>query len=118
MKSFYRLFLLSAALCLLLQGCVYRIDVQQGNEITAEMLNRLEVGMSKEEVIEVLGLPLVNDPFHLDRWDYYFYLKKGKGGEVEQRSATLRFSEGVLSGMDSTLVDEAETETETESESE
>ena len=62
----------------LIQGCiVYKIDVQQGNEISAEMLSQLEIGMTKREVTRVLGYPLVNDPFHNNRWDYYFYFKEG-----------------------------------------
>ncbi len=101
----YRLLL--AVLCLsLLQGCiVYKIDIQQGNEITGEMLSALEIGMSKREVGKVLGYPLINDPFHVDRWDYYFYLKKGATGEVEQASATLRFSDDALSDIKSSLLD-------------
>ncbi len=96
---------------LLLQGCfVYKIDIQQGNEITAKMLSRLELGMSKQEVNKILGFPLVTDPFHVDRWDYYFYLKKGKTGEVEQQFATLRFSEDALRKIESSLVEEDATD--------
>lgn len=91
-------------LTLLLSACaVYKIDVQQGNEITVEMLNKLEIGMSKREVSKVLGNPLVNDPFHVDRWDYYFYLKEGTSGDVQQASATLHFTEDALSKVVSTL---------------
>lgn len=91
---------------LLLPGCiVYKIDIQQGNEITEEMLAHLEIGMSKAEVGKVLGYPLINDPFHADRWDYYFYLKKGSTGEVEQQSATLRFTGDALSGIENSQLD-------------
>ena len=91
----------------LLQGCiVYRIDVQQGNEITREMLDQLEIGMTKRDVTRVLGYPLVNDPFHTDRWDYYFYLKTGKTGEEQQQSATLLFEGDRLSAINSSLLDE------------
>ena len=91
---------------LLLPGCiVYKIDIQQGNEITEAMLARVEIGMSKAEVGKVLGYPLINDPFHADRWDYYFYLKKGSTGEVKQQSATLRFTGDALSGIENALPD-------------
>ena len=91
---------------LLLPGCiVYKIDIQQGNEITEAMLARVEIGMSKAEVGKVLGYPLINDPFHADRWDYYFYLKKGSTGEVKQQSATLRFTDDALSGIANSLPD-------------
>ena len=103
MKSHF----LAALLCmLLLPGCaVYRVDVQQGNEITAKMLTELKRGMSKREVSKVLGLPLINDPFHIDRWDYYFSFKKGRSGEVEQQFATLWFIDDALSDIESSLID-------------
>lgn len=90
----------------LLPGCiVYKIDIQQGNEITEEMLAGLEIGMSPEEVVKVFGYPLINDPFHVDRWDYYFYLKEGKTGKVEQHSVTLRFTDDALSDIESRLLE-------------
>jgi len=99
-------FLLAAALALSLPACaVYKIDIQQGNEITAEMLGQLSIGMSKREVGKRLGFPLVTDPFHADRWDYYFYLKKGATGEVQQHSATLHFDGEALRRIDSALLD-------------
>ena len=103
MKSHF----LAALLCmLLLPGCaVYRVDVQQGNEITAKMLTELKRGMSKREVSKVLGLPLINDPFHIDRWDYYFSFKKGRTGEAEQQFATLWFTDDALSDIESSLID-------------
>lgn len=96
---------LSLLFSLLLSSCiVYKIDVQQGNEITAAMLAKLEIGMSRREVSEILGFPLLNDPFHADRWDYYFYLKKGATGQVQQQSATLRFADDALTDIQSSLL--------------
>lgn len=95
------------ALLFLPAGCaVYKIDIQQGNEITADMLSQLEIGMSKREVGKLIGFPLVTDPFHADRWDYYFYLKRGATGEVRQHSATLHFSDDALSRIESALLEE------------
>ena len=90
-------FLIILTLMFSLSGCiVYKQDVQQGNEITPEMISQLELGMSKREVTRVLGYPLVTDPFHVDRWDYYYFLKQGKTGEVEQSSISLTFEDDQL----------------------
>ena len=61
--------------CSLLAGCgyvVYKIDVQQGNYLTQDAVDKLKNGMSKAEVRQVLGTPLLVDTFHNNRWDYYF----------------------------------------------
>lgn len=103
MRYIKQLLLISA---LLVQGCaIYKIDIQQGNEITARILSNLEIGMTKKEVREVLGNPLVNDPFHTNRWDYYFYLKKGATGEVQHQSAILLFEGDELIKIKSSLLD-------------
>jgi outer membrane protein assembly factor BamE len=98
-----RALIAAVAVCALSACYVYKIDIQQGNEITAQMLDKLQIGMRKTEVSELIGYPLVNDPFHEDRWDYYYYLKKGESGEVLQHSATLWFKEGALVKIDSAL---------------
>ncbi|MGI9317884.1 MAG: outer membrane protein assembly factor BamE [bacterium] len=92
-------------LCLTaLSACVYRVDVQQGNEITSEMVAEVEPGMTKREVVKILGYPLINDPFNKDRWDYYFSLKPGKSRKVTQRSsATLIFEGDSLKSIDAKL---------------
>jgi outer membrane protein assembly factor BamE len=67
-----------AALCGLvgLAACagfgVHRIDIQQGNLVTAEQVAKVKPGMSRIEVTNVLGTPLIADVFHGDRWDYYY----------------------------------------------
>lgn len=63
-------YLVALALCL--AGCVYKIDVQQGNLVTQESVAKLKKGMTKSEVRQLLGTPLLADPFHGNRWDYYF----------------------------------------------
>ncbi len=89
--------LIFSTLITMLSGCiVYKQDVQQGNEITSEMISQLEVGMSKREVTRVLGFPLITDPFHVDRWDYYYFLKQGKSGEIQQNSLSLVFENDQL----------------------
>lgn len=73
----------------------YRQDIQQGNIVTQEEVDRLKVGMSKDQVRFVLGTPLLNDPFHTDRWDYLFMLDRA-GGEVTRSRYTVIFEQGAL----------------------
>lgn len=66
---------------------VYRIDVQQGNIVDREMLDRIEIGMERRKVRFILGTPLLVDSFNQDRWDYVYSLRRGSGEEVGQRVA-------------------------------
>jgi outer membrane protein assembly factor BamE len=55
----------------------YRIDIQQGNFITQDMLDKLSVGQTRDQVRFIMGTPLVADMFHANRWDYVFRASKG-----------------------------------------
>ena len=57
---------------------LYVQDIQQGNVVSQEMVNRLRPGMSKNQVTFVMGTPMLIDVFHLERWDYYHSIKPGK----------------------------------------
>jgi outer membrane protein assembly factor BamE len=63
---------------LMLSGCagfgVHRIDIQQGNLVTQEQLAKVKTGMSRLDVRNALGTPLLQDVFNGNRWDYYFSL--------------------------------------------
>lgn len=63
----------------------YKIDIQQGNFVSSEMLAQLKEGMTREQVRFVLGTPLLTDMFHADRWDYDFRLTKGSGEIIASR---------------------------------
>lgn len=69
----------------------YRIDVQQGNVLTQEMVSQLRPGLSRDQVRFILGTPMLVDVFHADRWDYVYRLQKGKTGEVETRKLSTFF---------------------------
>lgn len=69
----------------------YRIDVQQGNVLTQDMVSQLRPGLSREQVRFILGTPILMDMFHANRWDYFFWLKKGKTGAVEKRLFSVLF---------------------------
>lgn len=81
----------------------YRIDVQQGNVVTQDMVSQLKPGMSREQVKFILGTPLVADMFHADRWDYIYLLEHGKGG-VDERKLTVYFKEDSLLRLDGDIV--------------
>ena len=66
------------ACALLTGGCVYRIEIQQGNYVTQDQVQKLKPGMTRTEVRQALGTPLLQDVFHADRWDYYFSQVRGK----------------------------------------
>lgn len=80
----------------ILLGCesklltVYKIDIQQGNSLETEAVNKIQLGMSKEQVRFVLGTPIIKDVFHPDRWDYIYHFTPGYG-EQQRRQLTLLF---------------------------
>ena len=66
---------------------VYKLDINQGNYITQDQVDRLKVGLTRQQVRTVLGTPLLADPFHANRWDYiYAFERQGKVHE-ERRLA-------------------------------
>jgi outer membrane protein assembly factor BamE len=81
----------------------YRIEIQQGNYVSQEMVSQLRVGMSKEQVRFVLGTPLVTDVFHANRWDYIYYRELGRG-KREQRALAVFFEDGKLARLSGDIV--------------
>lgn len=69
----------------------YKIDVQQGNVLTQEMVAQLRPGLTRDQVRFILGTPMLVDMFHADRWDYVYRLQKGRTNEVETRRFTVLF---------------------------
>jgi outer membrane protein assembly factor BamE len=73
----------------------YRMDIQQGNAITSKMMLQLRPGMTKSQVRFILGTPLIQDSFHVNRWDY-FYQMRHNGEIIEQRRVILEFEKEAL----------------------
>jgi outer membrane protein assembly factor BamE len=68
-----------------LSGCVHRVDIQQGNFLKSEDIDRVAVGMTRVQVRSLLGTPMVADPFVSSRWDYVYYFKRGRWSEPQKR---------------------------------
>lgn len=73
----------------------FKLDIQQGNVITSEMLLKLKPGMTKSQVRYILGTPLIQDSFHGNRWDYFYQYEKG-GKLIERRDVYLTFEKNLL----------------------
>lgn len=78
-----------------LTACAHKIDIQQGNVVTEEQLSLVKPGMARDQVRQLIGTPMLTDPFHPDRWDYYYSMKPGRKPMVRYR-ATLFFSNDQL----------------------
>ena len=89
----------------LLAGCesllptAHKIDIQQGNQVQAEDLDRLQPGMTREQVKFLLGTPLIQDAFHQNRWDYLYYLVPGNE-KPRQSRVSLYFDQDTLVKID------------------
>lgn len=89
----------------LVTGCanwlpsVYKVEIQQGNIVEQEDLNRVQPGMTREQVRYLLGSPLIDDPFHQDRWDYY-YMQEANGELAERYRVTLFFENDRLARLE------------------
>ena len=69
----------------------YRIEVVQGNVVTRELAARVKPGMTRQQVRDLLGSPMLTDPFHGDRWDYVFTIRR-QGVEAQRRSVVAYFA--------------------------
>jgi outer membrane protein assembly factor BamE len=89
--------LFSVVLGVALGGCsvIYKPDVQQGNLLDSTSVQQLKPGMSKQQVLALLGTPSVTSPFDQNRWDYVATMQK-RGGKTQERALTLYFNNDTL----------------------
>lgn len=101
-----RLFVAAMAPAVLsLSGCLYHIDVQQGNVLDPDALDQVEVGMTRSQVQFLLGTPMISDAFHQQRWDYAYYLQEGRRRDVHQRWVVVYFDDDRVVRIDRDLAD-------------
>jgi len=74
---------------------IHKIDIQQGNVVTQDMLAQLSPDMDKKKVIFIMGSPIIEDTFNAHRWDYIYTFEPG-GGRTERRLITLYFNDDKL----------------------
>lgn len=100
---------------LLLSACsgrlftVHKIDVQQGNAIDPKKVEKLEIGMTKEQVKFLMGPPLITDVFHPDRWDYIYHLIPDYG-DSERRHLVVWFEGDTVANLEKSDIPEPEPE--------
>jgi outer membrane protein assembly factor BamE len=99
--------LLGGALSLTLSGCVYRINIQQGNFLNQSAVDTVKEGMTRSQVRYLLGTPMVADSFNKERWDYIYYLKKGRSRHVDSRRVTVYFEGDKVAKLDKPTAAEA-----------
>lgn len=92
------------ATALSLSACsswVYRIDIPQGNYLEQKSIDKIQIGMTKEQVKFILGTPVIVDAFDNDTWNYIYRLKSGTSKELNtQKSFTVKFEADKLVSAD------------------
>ena len=78
----------------------YRADVVQGNVVTTEQISQIKPGMTHLQVRDILGTPLISDPFHAQRWDYVFTMKR-QGFDDQRREFAVVFDNDAVQKVDS-----------------
>ncbi|MBI2733249.1 MAG: outer membrane protein assembly factor BamE [Aquabacterium sp.] len=77
----------------------YKVDVVQGNVVTQEIMAQIQPGLGRMQVKEILGTPLLADPFHTDRWDYVFTIRR-QGVADQQRRVSVFFKNDAVERFD------------------
>ena len=77
----------------------YRIDIVQGNAVTREQAALIKPGLSRLQVRDIMGTPLIADPFHASRWDYIFTLRR-PGAQPQRRSVVVTFEADVVKAIE------------------
>ena len=93
-----RKLLILVVAALMVSGCgiVYRQPIYQGNLLEKSAIDQLQPGMSKQQVLGLLGSPAIADPFHNQRWDYTSTQRTGRTGHVERKNLVLHFENDTL----------------------
>ena len=90
----------SLSLIYLLASCSsltpYKVPILQGNIFDEEDVEKLSEGLSKDQVQFIFGTALIQDPFHSDRWDYFYSIKIGNQNFGERKLTLLYDSENLL----------------------
>ena len=83
----------AAALALAVSGCgiLYKQPIYQGNLIDKAAADQLQAGMTRQQIVDLIGTPSIADPFHHDRWDYAASERDGRLGKVQVKDLTLWF---------------------------
>jgi outer membrane protein assembly factor BamE len=81
----------------------HRIEIQQGNYVTPDMVAQLKPGMTRDQVRFVLGTPLVSDIFHADRWEYVFARRRANSRETERHRISVFFQDNKLQRVEGDL---------------
>ena len=85
--------ILLAAGCVLASGCVYKMNIQQGNYLVADSVSQLKEGMTRSQVRFLLGTPMVPDAFDNSRWDYYYFFSSRQYKKPLKRRLTVYFQD-------------------------
>lgn len=88
---------------------VHSPPVEQGNIYAYKDIVRLKVGMSKEQVRYIIGVPMLEDPFNQDRWDYYYSFSNNRKQVVKRHHLILRFDDNTLVDIDEAVPVERDT---------
>ncbi|MFY2764996.1 outer membrane protein assembly factor BamE [Arenimonas sp. MALMAid1274] len=99
--------LLVAALLMTGCGIIYRQPVFQGNLLESKNVEQLKVGLSRAQVLSLLGSPPVADPFHQSRWDYVA-TERRRVGDTEVKNLTLWFEGETLARWEGEYFPEAD----------
>jgi len=89
---------------------VYKMDVQQGNVVDQEMVDKLYPGMNKNQVRFVLGTPMLVDVFHQERWDYVYTMEK-RGKPLPGQQLSVYFEDNRLVRIEGDLRPQASPDT-------
>ncbi len=81
-------------------GCVHKISIQQGNYLDDKAVERVETGMTRDQVKILLGTPMADGPFNNDRWDYVYFYSNGRTGQVIRKVVTLYFDGNAVSRIE------------------
>jgi len=98
MKQILIIFILSLSL----SGCstwIYKYDINQGNYLNQDDVNKLRVNMTKEQVQFVLGTPVVQNPFKSDKWHYVYTTKSGKTDLTKRKELIVSFEADALTAI-------------------
>lgn len=79
---------------------IYRVSITQGTVFKQEDINRLEIGMTKDQVIYVMGQPSFENFFENNVWNYFYQIKSGDTVDLERRLKLYFDDKNLLSEID------------------